>query len=73
VRLSRFGGAEDASYQDLFAARSQKSNKGRPGIPPFAWYQKWMIRSLAAITAQFLEGAIPAAALPLNASAFSER
>jgi hypothetical protein len=35
--------------------------------------QKWMIKSLAAMTAQFLDGGIPAAALPLNASAFSER
>jgi hypothetical protein len=35
--------------------------------------QKWIIKSLAAIAAQFREGAIPAAALPLNASAFSER
>ena len=34
---------------------------------------KWMIKSLAAMTAQFLEGGIPAAALPLKASAFSER
>jgi hypothetical protein len=34
------------------------ANKGRPEILPYACYQKWMIRSLAAITAQFLEGAI---------------
>jgi hypothetical protein len=32
-----------------------------------------MTKSLAAMTAQFLEGGIPAAALPLKASAFSER
>jgi hypothetical protein len=35
--------------------------------------QKWMIKSLAAMTAQFLDGGIPALALPLNAFAFSER
>jgi hypothetical protein len=35
--------------------------------------QKWMIKSLAAMTAQFLDGGIPAFAFPLNASAFSER
>jgi hypothetical protein len=32
-----------------------------------------MIKSLAAMTAQFLDGGIPALALPLNASAFRER
>jgi hypothetical protein len=35
--------------------------------------QKWMTKSLAAMTAQFLDGGIPALTLPLKASAFSER
>jgi hypothetical protein len=35
--------------------------------------QKCMIKSLAAITAQFLDGGIPAFTLPLNAFAFRER
>lgn len=35
--------------------------------PPTPTAQKWMITSLAAMTAQFLVGAIPAAALPLKA------
>jgi hypothetical protein len=43
------------------------------GRYPAKTNQKWMIKSLAAITAQFLDGGIPAFTLPLNASTFSER
>jgi hypothetical protein len=42
----------------------------RKALPP---HQKWMIMSLAAMTAQSLLGAIPALALPLKARASSER
>ena len=38
-----------------------------------SYCQKWMMRSLAAITAQLRVGGIPALALPLKAFAFSER
>ena len=58
-----YGTTAGAYVKELIASRGFKK--------PLS--QKWMIKSLAAMTAQFLEGGIPAAALPLNASAFSER
>jgi len=51
----------------LWCLRRKRPKAARRRASQYLPSQKWMMMSLAAMTAQFLVGAIPALALPLNA------